>query len=699
MQFAKRVTSTRFRLGEILLDAGIISPEVLNQGLLIARRAAMPIGRVLVMSGHVTDLDINIAIETQSSIRTGSIDIKIAFELLRFAHNHQISIDEAYRRHGVGRDLGTLPRVGKLLLAAGLVDAIGMRCALKHSSNSGFPLGNSLVSLNLVAEPILLCCMNLQILIRDKYISFLDAVRCLKIVVAEQVTLETALKTIGVPFYNATSVPRMGELLVAAGLVLHADRMILLEMSAESDKPLGELLNEYSLVSPAVLDAVLKIQSMLNGGNPVFTKSRAIRLLQLVQSMDTPLETILAEFDVLDQVVTLLRVAGVVPDSLIEHTKATIKDHEQSVSEALITRGIINRDLSHAGMECLHKIQMGETSYEKALAYLVEYNTWLMHGNRPTEQPSEKTLAKLIELRRSPLKTAELPKPEAQNNLEQTVEFPKPEPQSNLEQTVEFPKPEPQNNLELTVELPKPQPQNNLELTVELPKPQPQNNLELTAELPKPEPPVLVQAKRETQHTSIGIIKPPTRPQPPAPTQAVPSASERPVRSTSHQAIRHDDEVNVFMAPPPIALDQRDSDEKDFGPPPISWESHPRIQSKSWDLPEEVTEQMQAAVTTANAQRTESGVKYTSPPPPPPPRPRSTNGDYERAPQRSTSPAGANGKTNACGIRVPAAPPMPSIPSSITVSSPYVGSLMRRESESTKSEPHDNETDPNLDVA
>ncbi|MBX9696236.1 MAG: hypothetical protein K2Z81_27855 [Cyanobacteria bacterium] len=658
MQFAKRVTSTRFRLGEILLDAGIISPEVLNQTLLIARRAAMPIGRVLVMSGHVTDLDINIAVETQSSIRNGSIDVKIAFELLRFAHKQQISIDEAYRRHGIGRDLGTLPRIGKLLLAANLIDQIGMRCALKHSESTGFPLGNSLVSLNLVAEPILLCCMNLQILIRDKYLSFLDAVRCLKIIVSEQVTLEVALKTIGVPFYNSSPVPRMGDLLVASGLMLHADRMILLEMAAECDKPLGELLKEYNMVSPAVLDAVIKVQAMFNDGNPVFTRSRAIRLLQLVQSMDTSLEVILAEFDILDQVVTLLRVAGVVPDSLISHTKSSIRDHEQSVSEALITRGIINKDLSQAGLECLHKIQTGETTYEKALAYLVQYNNWLLNGNRPKDKPNGQTLAKLIELRTLPKKSSEQAKKQSQQGQVKSATHvqAKPAPSAPAKPV------EPEQ-----------------------------------AKQPVQARPAA--AAPGVQVTSIGIIKPST----PLPISTPEAEKARFARQTSSQAIIHDSDVNVYTTPPPIAVDELENGDVDFAPPPISWESHKHSWESSrlsWEFPQEEKAQQQKAPPNPNDQystfsppRPEPKVRIAAPPPPPP-KPRSPHADYERWSSKNAAPKadGSEPGTNACGVRVPP-PPVPR-------QAAVVAGTMRIEASLANNERHeDDNTDPNLDVA
>ncbi|HMO20468.1 MAG TPA: hypothetical protein PKC98_05815, partial [Candidatus Melainabacteria bacterium] len=193
MRFASRCQLVRFRLGELLLGAGIISPDVLTHSIAIARRAAMPIGRVLIMSGHVSDLDITCALETQSSIRDGAIDERLARQLLRFSHVHQCSIDEAYRLNGIARELGPLSRFGKLVLAAGVGDESGLKCALKHCESTNLPLGKALVSLNLISEERHVDCMNLQILVRDEKITFLNAVKALQAANEEGIELEKAL--------------------------------------------------------------------------------------------------------------------------------------------------------------------------------------------------------------------------------------------------------------------------------------------------------------------------------------------------------------------------------------------------------------------------------------------------------------------------------------------------------------------------
>lgn len=384
MDFARRPeTVARYRLGELLFEAGIISRDVLSQSLTISKRVAMPIGRILIMSGHVSDHDVDCAVITQASLREGSLDNDLAKKLLRFSHVHKVTIEEAFKLNGISRGLGTLPRLGKLILAAGLVNERGLAEAVAYSESTGYPLGKSLLALELMSEPVLLICLNLQILVRDNELTFLDAVKALESVHEKQIPLESALKEVGVKRVDRHARPRIGELLVAAGLLCHSDRMIVAELGTEQDIAFGQLLLQYNLLPQVVLEAVVQLQSMFD--NPMFTKTRAVRLLKLVASTGSSLERLMDEFDVLDQVVALLRAAGVLDERVVRDTASSIVDFEHSVAEALITRGILVPELSRAGIECLQKIESGEISYERALEILVSYKP----NNRQPAQGAE----------------------------------------------------------------------------------------------------------------------------------------------------------------------------------------------------------------------------------------------------------------------------------------------------------------------
>lgn len=369
MLLTKRNRTPLYRLGELFLEAGIISPVILNNSLLIAKRTSMPIGRVLVMSGHVSDLDVECAVQTQGCIRDGSIEVEMAKELLRFAHVHQCTIEEAYRLNGISRDLGPLSRLGKLLLAAGIVEEGALKQGMRYAEQTGFPLGLSLVHLNHISEKTLTTCINLQILLRDKHLSFFDAVKAVQYIVRDGETFEgllTALKLRGTGI--ALPPPKVGELLVAAKLLSHEDSMVLAELGTERDMQYGELVTTYNLVKRNVIDAAVQLQTMFN--NPMFTMARAARLLNLVHSMGTTLEHVLAEFDVIEQAVTLLRAAGVLDEAVLRDTAAQIKDFEMCVSEALILNHKIDANDARKALMCVHQIQSGTMTYEAALRVL-----------------------------------------------------------------------------------------------------------------------------------------------------------------------------------------------------------------------------------------------------------------------------------------------------------------------------------------
>ena len=67
----RSATGQGLRLGEILVDAGVVKSELVNQSLAIAKNTKMPIGRVLISHGHLSDLIIKNAVEAQQGVRDG----------------------------------------------------------------------------------------------------------------------------------------------------------------------------------------------------------------------------------------------------------------------------------------------------------------------------------------------------------------------------------------------------------------------------------------------------------------------------------------------------------------------------------------------------------------------------------------------------------------------------------------------------
>ena len=69
-----------YLLGELLVEFGLITDDLLEQALSEAKEYGIPLGRVLVMSGWLTQKQINWSIQLQSLLRDESISHAIALQ-------------------------------------------------------------------------------------------------------------------------------------------------------------------------------------------------------------------------------------------------------------------------------------------------------------------------------------------------------------------------------------------------------------------------------------------------------------------------------------------------------------------------------------------------------------------------------------------------------------------------------------------
>lgn len=103
--------------------------------------------------------------------------------------------------------------------------------------------------------------------------------------------------------------------------------------------------------------------------------------------MQEPLENLLLELDVLEQVVKLLRDAELIDEGVIRRVAAEIVDFEQTLAEALVTRGVVTPRQSKAGLDCLKQIEARKLSYEDALVLLGKYRRELQ-GQETAQRPA-----------------------------------------------------------------------------------------------------------------------------------------------------------------------------------------------------------------------------------------------------------------------------------------------------------------------
>ncbi|MDZ4837185.1 MAG: hypothetical protein SGJ27_25650 [Candidatus Melainabacteria bacterium] len=368
----------RLCLGELLLESGAASPTGLKDCALIAKKANAPIGRALVMTGQISELDLENALVTQRAIRTGAISERLAKQLLRSAHSHQVTIEEAYKLNEIKMESSSLSRLAKLVLAADLVNEFGMKQTLAYADKTCLPVGQSLVQLEYINESTLVNCFNLQILVRDGHLSFYDAVRALRAIEKEGRSFESLLIALGLRNEieeETGTTPRVGELLVAAGLITHEDSLVLAELGIETDMQYGQLLSAYNLVPPHVVDAAIELQKMITAQK--FTFEKAARIVAMVKATEHSLEEVLEQIESIRVAVRILQSAEaseqskMIVEEYSEIQYSFVTDYEITIAEALLVNHVDNLEHIQHAMTILDDMG-GEVSFDETISKVAE---------------------------------------------------------------------------------------------------------------------------------------------------------------------------------------------------------------------------------------------------------------------------------------------------------------------------------------
>lgn len=345
------------RLGQVLIDIGMISNQDLTQALNLAREVGLPVGRVLIMSSFVTEENLQAAVQLQSLLKDNLIDQASARQVASILLRTKLSLDQALEQIGWSRpgEVST-NKLGELLIEAGYVTSEQLQDALIKSRSSGVPFGRLLV-LNLVlSEALLSSALNAQILIRDGKVTKVQAIQGLRAAKERQVAVELPLIERGYYRLPARHTIRLGELLVLAGLMTESDLMYAVEVGLLNKKPIGQVLVELQYITKEVLDAALNYQRSVSSGEitPLWAASRLTEIdhygtsgsTRKTVEADAPLPPVSVS---LSQFLTLV---GVVSDDDIKRAVEVSVENPQILGRMLLVAGCIDEATLKSALRC-----------------------------------------------------------------------------------------------------------------------------------------------------------------------------------------------------------------------------------------------------------------------------------------------------------------------------------------------------------
>lgn len=372
------------RIGELLIKAEILTRKDLDESMKTTRTTGLPVGRVLIMSGCVTEQEFQAAVQAQSLIRDGLVPLDTAIEALSELSNSQVSFDEALHKVGWKQDEDKESnKLGELLLASEVVPGDQLETAMRTSQATGLPLGRLLISLGTLSDEVLATALTAQSLIRSGNITREQGVAGLNAAHLRRSPVELSLKDQGYMRGPNRPTVRLGDLLVNAALVSENQVMDALQKSLVEQKWLGRVLVEADLLTPMLLSDALNLQEMV--ANETLSidqatkclrrlnKTNSSKLSEVISTIEIPEE----EFKTLVRYHEVLRVAGLIGQPEMDKVKVQLDAHHVPsfkdaflVAEALLNKEILDDRTYYGSLRCFFLIAIGWLNMQQGIIAL-----------------------------------------------------------------------------------------------------------------------------------------------------------------------------------------------------------------------------------------------------------------------------------------------------------------------------------------
>lgn len=418
-------TKRAVKLGALLVGLEFITQQELVAIMDMANQVGMPLGRALVLSGKITDAELNIALQLHALMRTSDVTMETAKKTFSLVCYQGMPLIDALHRTGWTPAVN-LPKetsqLGSLLLEAEMISEEQLREAQETSHKLGLPLGRILTLMGLVSHPVIVRVVDLQSMIRMGRLSQQEAIEYLKddskphpeapnpestsppmahgetppepskdapAGVSQDEPQKPQEKS-NVPAMKAKSKHliaaedpnkrniRLGELLILAGILTESDMMNAVELSLTREEPLGAVLIQLGLITTDQLRLALRLQESISLGSLDIQSATDTLLMETGNSLipkltDTepdfpPKRSRLAEQNEAPKlrIGELLKLCGFVLEEEIQSSIALARDYPSVLGRMLVVNGYIDESTLLAALRCQFMVRNKLISIEQA---------------------------------------------------------------------------------------------------------------------------------------------------------------------------------------------------------------------------------------------------------------------------------------------------------------------------------------------
>ena len=365
-----------YLFGDLLVKAGMVQAKTVADALGFSRNTGLPIGRVLVGWGAISEENVKAALSAQSLVRDLMVPSQLAIDALRMVGAGTATFDEALRRLGYQSEYFEVTnKLGQLLRDAQLIDDRQLDEALNTCFSSGLQLGRVLVHSGTLSTLTAYAALTAQILVRDGKISREQAISALRLAAEHRSTIEDSLNMSGFKLIQDRGSIRLGELLVLAELVSEDELLSAIERGLVDETPIGEVLVAANFITEEELKNALTLQKEVSLANldPIEAADILAKAKREGSPLDVLLEAAAAEKaqkaapPLQLSLEEMLVLVGIIQQDELAALRAKSKTAGTALEKLLLAQGTLSRDALDVINRCQFLVNIGNLTVEEAI--------------------------------------------------------------------------------------------------------------------------------------------------------------------------------------------------------------------------------------------------------------------------------------------------------------------------------------------
>ena len=266
---AKATGAVSNKLGELLLEANLIDREQFGKSMQRSLATGLPLGRILVLNGALSETLLNTALEIQVRLRDGMLSREEAVETLR-GQIGDLDSEEAQRQTLTLQTVLANPprkkgvRLGELMVLAGLLNETDVMSALELGLVNEQPIGEVMVAQGFLTYEMLDYALELQKKVDSGDLQSTEAGQVLAKISANGIPLEEAIAEFISPQEPVYEMLTFDRMLVLSRVITDEQIDESFNRAIASPQILAKLLVLTEHISNAGMQAVLQCYSMMS---------------------------------------------------------------------------------------------------------------------------------------------------------------------------------------------------------------------------------------------------------------------------------------------------------------------------------------------------------------------------------------------------------------------------------------------------